>query len=220
MAIFMLMPILCSSMVISLLIEKEHFFQSLSGNQWLPICLISSITMTLAITPTTLIAIACGYFIGWAAIPYVLPAYLIASAMGYGLGRVLDGGRIMKSLKQYPKANAFSQSLCRSQWQLMVMARLSPVLPFSFVNLLLPSLNIRFSVFLFAGFIGMLPRTLFSIWLGLQARDLFQLLQTPNQDWGTLSVPAILAIISTAGIIHLIQKSISKAVMGITDNSG
>ena len=43
----------------------------------------------------------------------------------------------------------------------MILVRLSPVLPFSIMNLLMPALNIRLSVFLLAGFVGMLPRTLF-----------------------------------------------------------
>lgn len=209
MALTGLFPVLSSSVVINLLIQNQVFFQSLSTGQWLPVFLLSSLTMTLAITPTTLVAIAGGYFIGWLAVPFLLPAYLAASAMGYGLGLLLDGGRLMASLKRHPGARQLSKQLCQTPWRLMILARLSPVLPFAFINLLIPSLTVRHGVFLSAGFIGMLPRTLFSIWMGIKARDLYGLLQQPDLGLTSL-IPLLLAIASTAGFVHLIQKAISR----------
>ena len=197
-----LMPLVSSSIVITLLIKYREIVESMATTQWLFIYIATSLTMAFAITPTTFIAICSGYFLGWIAAPAVVVSYLTASAIGYLIGTRLDGGRLIDSLKDYPKARALSINIHQSDWLLTALLRLSPVLPFSLTNLLLPALNIRLPVFLCAGCIGMLPRTLFSLWLGIKAQDIAQLIINPSPDWQTLILTTLLTIISVGGILY------------------
>ncbi len=156
-----LMPLLYSSLVSALLIQQQDFFQALTLADWLPLFALSSLTMALAMTPTTFVALVSGYFLGWQAAPMMISAYLIASMLGFWLGRSLDRGRLLQS---FGEQSAFQQLVTEMQqrdWPLMILVRISPVLPFSMINFLLPATGIRFTTFVGGGFIGMLPRTLF-----------------------------------------------------------
>ncbi len=177
-----LMPLICSSLITTLLIQYETILRNFTPEQWLPFFLLSSLTMATAIIPTTFIAVAGGYFLSWAATPWVILAYLMASILGFGLGRIIDGGRLFKSMSASNRFTVFINEMNKQDWALVILVRISPVLPFSLINLLLPETRIRFKTFLLAGSIGMLPRTLFSIWLGSQARNLVQLFQQPEQS--------------------------------------
>ncbi len=209
---FSLIPLFCSSLLITTLIKYEHFLLSATLGQCLIIFSTTTLTMALALTPTTLIALVSGYFLGWLAVPFIIPSYLAASALGYGLGSLLDGGHLLASLKKYPNASKVAHSLHQNDWTLVILARISPVLPFALTNLLLPALNIRFIVFLLAGFIGMLPRTLFALWLGIQTQDIIQLLKNPGHDWIATLFPILLTIFSTAALVFLLQKLIRRSL--------
>ena len=198
-----LAPILFSSLVTALLIHQQNYFQSLTLVQWLPFFLLSALTMALAITPTTFIALVGGFFLGWQAALPMISAYLAASSLGYAAGKKLDNGRLLAS---FPEAGRFHQMLNALQgqdWLIMILVRISPLLPFSLINLLLPASGIRFSVFIGAGFIGMLPRTLFSIWMGLEAKNLLQLLQSPDSNSSSILWMTLTVIISMGGLLFV-----------------
>ena len=116
--------------------------------QWLPLYLLSAITMALAMTPSTFIALVSGYFLGWNATAFTLGAYLLASALGYKAGQFLDGGHLLKSLQRQEKVRQFLEGLRLQEWPLMIMVRLSPVLPFAVIDLLqTPDDNLPSAIF-------------------------------------------------------------------------
>ena len=110
--------------------------------------------MALAMTPSTFIAVVSGFFLGWQATLMMLPAYMLASLLGYFLGLYLDGGRLLESVKEQPKVRRALLNLNKSKWKLMFLVRLSPVLPFALMNVLMPAIKMPLKVFLVAGFFG------------------------------------------------------------------
>ncbi|MET4696012.1 TVP38/TMEM64 family protein [Endozoicomonas lisbonensis] len=208
------MPLVFSSLAAALLLHNESWLLGLDTMQWLPLYLLSAITMALAMTPSTFIALISGYFLGWDATAFMLAAYLLASALGYKAGQFLDGGRLLRSLHQQAKVRQFLDGLRLQEWPLMIMVRLSPVLPFSVMNLLMPAIKVRFNTFLVAGFFGMLPRTLFSIWLGIQAKGLINLLQSPDDNPSSAIFLIFLTVLSVGGLVWLIQRTARQILSG------
>lgn len=208
-----LIPLLSSSIITALLIQNQDFFQSLTLEQWLPFFALSTLTMAAAITPTTFIALVSGYFLGWQAAGFMIGSYLMASVLGYMFGQFLDGGRLLGSLCHQPKIRLLIEEIKKRDWVVMVLVRISPVLPFSLINLLLPATGLKFKVFVLAGFFGMLPRTLFSIWAGLQAQTLIQLLQNPEQGSTATIVLILTAILSIGGLLLILSKASSQLLI-------
>lgn len=202
-----LVPLISSSLITAFLIQHQQWYQGLSLVQWFPLFILSAITMATAITPTTFIALVSGYFLGWQAAMPMIASYLMASMLGFVLGKQLDGGRLMSGFEQQSKVCQIIEEVKKRDWSLMVLLRISPVLPFSLINLLLPATGLRFRVFVIAGFIGMLPRTLFSIWAGLQAQNLTQLLQNPDQNTSATILVIITAVASVGGLLIILSKA-------------
>ena len=202
-----------STLITTLAITWQDSLYTLSTSQWAWLFAASSLTMALALTPSTLIALISGYFLGWAAFFYILISYPAASVIGYMVGKSLDHGKLMNTLPPNSRIHLILDELKHHQWPLVILTRISPVLPFSLMNLVLPAIGVRLHTFLIAGFMGMLPRTLFALWAGMQARDLISLLKSPTQ--GNLSVifMVMVSILSIGGLLYIAQKASSTIMM-------
>ena len=202
-----------STLVTSLAITWQDTLYTLSLHQWAWLFTASALTMALALTPSTLIALISGYFLGWPAFFYILISYPAASALGYLVGKSLDHGQLMKTLPPNSRIHLTLDALQHHQWPLVILTRISPVLPFSLMNLVLPAIGVRFATFLVAGFIGMLPRTLFALWAGMQARNLIVLLKNPTQGNLHVIVMVIASMLAIGGLMYLARKASSTIIM-------
>ncbi|MEL6589684.1 MAG: VTT domain-containing protein, partial [Bacteroidota bacterium] len=75
---------------------------------------------------------------------------------------------------------------------LLVMARLSPALPFAMSNILLGQISLSWKTYIGATMLGMLPRSLLSFWIGMQISDLLGYLESsesvPLERWIVLGL--------------------------------
>jgi uncharacterized membrane protein YdjX (TVP38/TMEM64 family) len=166
--------------------------------------------MAFALTPTTFIALLSGYFLGWIAVFPVAISYWIASLVGYKTAQLIDGGRFLKILAENPNVKKIVDNLQKDEFKIILLARLSPVLPFAITNVLFSFTGTKLKNFLTAGFIGMLPRTILTIWLGTQAQEIRKVIEHPNE--GSLSQFFILALIlaSMVGLGYFIKKAVKQ----------
>ena len=204
---------LCGSTIVTALaIQYQGYLESCTTLQWAGLFAASMFTMAAALTPSTLIALIAGYFIGWTSVPYILITYPLAALLGYTLGKVIDQGHLLQSLQDHKKFSTVVQSLKAQDWLLMILVRLSPVLPFSLMNVVMSALRIPLPSFIIGGLIGMLPRTLFSLWLGLQGKALVELLTHPQQGSLSLILTLIATVLSIGGILYLGLHHTTKAI--------
>lgn len=205
-------PLLGSSSLLVLLVQRQELLRHLSAGQHLLYFVVIAFTMALALTPTTFVAIVTGYYIGWAGLPGMVLAYLLAAALGYELARRLDHGKLRQFLTLFPKAGAVLSELHQQSWQLIVLTRLSPVLPFALMTFVLAIVGVPRRRFLLASVLGMLPRSLFFYWLGTQASDVLALLQDPNQ--GSLSKLVLLGLVATSlfGLYVVFNRALQKVL--------
>ena len=136
------------------------------------IYLLSVITMGLALTPTTFVAVMGGAWLGWQSLPLMILSYTLASLLGYTLASRIEGDELHEQLEQIPAAKPYVQGIDQSPLWLVVWSRLSPVLPFAVMNILLASLKVPVRSFLLGGVPGMLPRTALACWIGIGLSDL------------------------------------------------
>ncbi len=202
-------PIICSSSITAYFISHENQIQSFSLEMWILFYLVASITMSLAITPTTYIAVVSGYFLGWVSIPFMLISYLSASLLGYFIALFIDNGIFIENLKYHQKAQLFINNLKKKEFLMIILARLSPILPFSIMNVLLAILKADIKNFIIAGFIGMLPRTLLSIFLGTQVKEISLLFSQPQKDSTNQLIIISLLIITSFTIFYFIKRMLN-----------
>ena len=212
-------PLLGSGSLLGLLYEKQRLLQSLSLGQQVLYFAVVAFTMAFALTPTTLVAIVTGYYFGWAGLPGMVLAYALASALGYELAQRLDHGKLHHFLHLFPKAEAVLEELKSQSWQLILLTRLSPVLPFALMTFVLAIVGVPRRRFLAASVLGMLPRSLFFYWLGTKASDVLALLEDPDE--GTLSKVVLLGLVAASlfGLVVVFNQALQRALRRSTPPS-
>lgn len=176
--------------------EQEELIRTFTTVQWTYFFTLSVLSMGLAITPTTFISLVCGYFLGYNAIIPVILSYQLASLVGFGLAQKMDNHTIDWVRQKFPKSAPIFSNVANRQWLTTFLARISPALPFGLMNVVLAISGVKFGAFFIGGLLGMLPRTLFFIWLGAQAPALIEAVQT-NDYLG------LFIVLSVAGIFGL-----------------
>ena len=213
-------PLLGSSSLLVLLYERQELLRHLSTGQQLLYFVVIAITMAFALTPTTFVAIVTGYYFGWAGLLGMILAYALAAAIGYEMARRLDHGKLRHFLHLFPKAEAVLGELQHQSWQLILLTRLSPVLPFALMTFVLAIVGVPRRRFLAASVMGMLPRSLFFYWLGTQASDVLALLRNPDQ--GTMSKLVLVGLVAASlfGLYFVFNQALQKVLRrGNVENS-
>lgn len=180
--------------------------------QWAVVFAFTIITMAIGLTSSTSIAMFTGYFLGAPALLFIVVTYPVAAWLGYLLGQYLRVDRFLGDAQHRDKVQKLLVGLADQPWSLMFFVRLSPVLPFAIMNMLMASLKIRLSVFLLGGTVGMLPRTLFSVWAGTQANSMVAALQGEGASGSAIFV-GVASVISVAGLVYLGQRAWARQLM-------
>jgi uncharacterized membrane protein YdjX (TVP38/TMEM64 family) len=203
-----LMPLLVSSSLSYWVITHEQEIQNFTLQNWIIAFIIACFTMAFALTPTTFIALLSGYFLGWQAFLPVAISYWIASYFGFKTAQMIDGGRFLKILSEKPQVKQVLENLQKDEFKIILLARLSPILPFAVTNVLFSFSGTKIRNFLTAGFIGMLPRTILSIWIGTQAQEIKRLIEHPSE--GNISQILIIGLIggSILGLGYFVKKAV------------
>lgn len=201
----MVVPFISTTAIGIWAITNENFFWDLDLFHWSLFYMAAIFTMAFAITSTTFLAFLGGYFLAETAIPFTLISYLLASYLGYSLARFMDKGKFFETISHLPKASKYLNGLKADQFGIVVLSRISPVLPFAIINVVLSMIGVKIKPFLIAGFIGILPRILFFMWLGAQANTLRELIRQQG-EWPFQVAFFSLLLISIVGFTYYMMK--------------
>lgn len=172
-----IVPFLSSATLTLFAINYESAIASFEWWTWIFFYLTTIGTMALAITPTTFIALISGYFLGFGGLVPIIVSYQMASLLGYNLAKKFDDSFIELIKNKYPSSKQMFENVNQNQFTLVLLSRLSPALPFAIMNVVLSMSRINIINFLWGGLIGMLPRTIFFIWVGVKASELSEALE-------------------------------------------
>jgi uncharacterized membrane protein YdjX (TVP38/TMEM64 family) len=212
MGLLVLVPLAGSSSLVILLSKHSELLHHLTPLQMVLYFALMGLTMAVALTNSTFVVIVTGYFLGWAGLPGMIAAYALAAALGYELARRLDQDKLRGFLHRFPKADAVLAELQTQSWPLIILTRLSPVLPFALMTFVLAIVGVPRRLFLAASVLGMLPRSLFFYWLGTKAEDVLALLRDPDE--GTLSKLVLLGLVmaSLFGLYVVFNRALQRVL--------
>lgn len=204
-----ILPLLTSSTIATLGYTYQNLIYDFGLFEWILFFIGASFSMALALTPTTFMALFTGYFLGWKALYGMIPAYMIAALLCYFIVKWIDQGKFNQSIQKYPIANAIINTVHESPLKIVAFTKLSPILPFALSNLLLAWAKTPIKEFLLGSLIGMLPRTLVSVWFGKSIENL-QDISNSGSNAITQMVIGGLVVLSIAGLSQVFSKSIKK----------
>jgi uncharacterized membrane protein YdjX (TVP38/TMEM64 family) len=217
MLLLVVVPVLVSSTLAFYLYQYQNLLQSLQPWETILYFVVVAFTMAFALTPTTFVALVTGFYFGWPGFLGVVVAYGLAALMGYGVAQLIDQGKMLAFLHRFKKTGAVMDELREQSWSLIILSRISPVLPFAFMTFVLSLLRVDRVKFLLASMVGMLPRTLFFFWVGTQAQDIITLLNDPDTGKEGKLLVIGLIIISLFGLYYIFNKALKKALRRTTE---
>ncbi|MFT7032630.1 MAG: putative membrane protein YdjX (TVP38/TMEM64 family) [Cyclobacteriaceae bacterium] len=190
-----IVPFLSSATITLFAINYEYTIANFEMWAWVFFYLITIVTMALAITPTTFIALISGYFLGFGGLVPIIISYQMASLLGYNLAKKFDDSFIELIKNKYPSSKQMFENVNRNQLVLVFLSRLSPALPFAIMNVVLSMSKINIVNFFWGGLFGMLSRTIFFIWVGLKASELNEALEGNQNLYISIGLSALIVYI-------------------------
>ncbi len=167
---------------------------------------LSASLMGLALLPTTLTALASGFFFGWIALPLLVVSYSGATAIGYFLGKRSNSGLLDSLFSKNPNLREELERRKSKESNLVFFVRISPIIPFAVSNFLFASMNVSLLKVLIFGALGMLPRTFIVFAAGLVAQNFLgaqESINTPLHWAGVL----VFLLIGAWGIYSYLKKT-------------
>ena len=132
--------------------------------------------------PGSVLTAGAGLAFGtWRGLLIVSPVSVLAASVAFFAGRTLARPWVERRLANMPTVHAIDAAIGDSGWRLVLMLRLSPLLPFNLLNYALSLTRVSFGEYVAGSFLGMLPGTLLYVSIGAAVADLAALsTRTPS----------------------------------------
>ncbi len=209
--VLIVVPLVMTSFLSMYFIKNEAAFSAMSTPEWLAFALLGILSQAFALTPPTFCALVLGYFWGWRTLPILFLINMASIYLVYKLVKLVDHERFVGFISQNPKASKLMNSIKKDELKIIALAKLSPILPFTFTNFIFALSGAKLRNILLGGFLGMIPRTVMSVWAGAQAKEIRRLLEDPNRDNTQQIVLIALIVISAFGLIWVINRAVKRA---------
>ena len=150
--------------------------------------------------PGSLLTLGAGFLYGrfWGTL-LVSPASVLAAAIAFALGRTALRERVDRRIASDPRLRAIDAAVGEKGFRVVLLLRLSPVVPFSLLNYALGATRVRFWTYVGASVLGMLPGTFLYVSLGAAATSAAQL-----RGARAGLVPLVVGLAATIAVVVLL----------------
>jgi uncharacterized membrane protein YdjX (TVP38/TMEM64 family) len=175
---------------------------------------------TVILVPGSILTLAAGFIFGLPlGVVLVSAGSVLGAAAAFLVGRFLARAWVADRIAALPKFRALDSAVRHDGFTIVLLARLSPLIPFNLLNYGLGITSVRVRDYILASWIGMLPATVLYVYIGTLANDLTAL-GTGRQ--GSLAVQAlwIAGFVATIVLTVLITRRATRALAAQLDAAG
>jgi uncharacterized membrane protein YdjX (TVP38/TMEM64 family) len=141
-----------------------------AGGAW--IFAVILIVATFLPAPDWPLPIAAGYVFGFWAFPLTYISIGFASVLAFLGARYLARDRVRAFLSRREKYRELDRAVAREGWPIVVLLRLSPIVPFNLQNYALGVTGIPFGQYILATLGGIAPGIAIYVWFGIFGKSL------------------------------------------------
>ncbi|MDQ3563503.1 MAG: TVP38/TMEM64 family protein [Pseudomonadota bacterium] len=125
------------------------------------------IVATVVLAPGAPFTIAAGlvFGLGWG-FPVVMVGATLGAALAFLAARYLVRDRIKGMIEKRPKFQAVDKAVTEEGWKVVLLLRLSPLVPFNLQNYFFGITQIKFWHYILATFVGIIPGVMLYLYLG------------------------------------------------------
>lgn len=159
---------------------------------------------TLALVPGLMLTLGAGFLFGLGGGSLVVSlASTTAAALAFLIARSAGRERLTRFTRGKERFEAIDRAIGAGGWRMVVLLRLSPLVPFSISNYLYGLTPIRFWPYVAASWASMLPATVLYVSLGAAGRSLAAGKQKSPAEWVLLAA----GIVATAAVTVLLARA-------------
>jgi uncharacterized membrane protein YdjX (TVP38/TMEM64 family) len=160
------------------------------------------------LVPGSLLTMAAGFAYGpIGGLLVASPASVLAATTAFVLGRTALRGWVQKYVAASPQARALDRAIHHNSLKLILLLRLSPLLPFNVLNYILGAAGVPVGRYVIASFVGMLPGTWLYVYLGSLATTAAGIAHTPTGGGRARLMLTIAGLISTVVALLFITRA-------------
>jgi uncharacterized membrane protein YdjX (TVP38/TMEM64 family) len=154
---------------------------------------------------------------------YAVFAATLGAILAFGIGRYLARGAICQQMRSHPHFQTLDAAVSQSGFKIVLLTRLSPILPFNLLNYAYGVTQVSFKDYVL-GSLGLVPGTLLYVYLGALAGDIAtlssghayltpqaQLIQGLLHALGLLST-AVVTLVITHRARHALQQTVPQTI--------
>ena len=151
---------------------------------------------TVVLAPSPLMSIAAGVAFGWWGLPLAIISATAGATCSFFLSRYFFGETLEDWLMQRPVSKAAKSAVDEEGWKVLLLLRLSPVVPFGLLNYLLGLTNTTVTTYLIWTVIGILPGSIVDIYIGVVGANAGDTAQFAYLVLGLVATAAIVVLIT------------------------
>jgi uncharacterized membrane protein YdjX (TVP38/TMEM64 family) len=167
-----------------------------------------------ALVPGSLLTMAAGFAYGpIAGLLVASPASVLAATTAFLLGRTVLRGWTQKKIARSPKMRALDRAIGRNSFKLILLLRLSPLIPFNLLNYVLGLSDVPLGRYMAASFIGMLPGAWLYVYLGSLATTAAELTHASREGGVQRIVLTAAGLVATVLAIVFVTRAAKRALV-------
>ena len=190
---------------------------------------LAYVAATLLFLPGSILTAGAGFAYGplWGVL-LVSPVSVLASTLAFVVSRYVARTLISRRMEGHPRFAAIDAAIGESGFKIVLLLRLSPILPFNLLNYALGVTRVRLRDYVMASWLGMLPGTFLYVYLGSLVTNASQLLSGNRPSagiwsqvlyWGGLAATGFVTVLITRIARNALSRALersSPAVAGAT----
>jgi uncharacterized membrane protein YdjX (TVP38/TMEM64 family) len=166
-----------------------------------------------ALVPGSLLTMAAGFAYGpIGGLLVAPPASVLAATVAFLLGRTVLRDWIRKKIAASPRLRAIDRAIGKNSFKLILLLRLSPVIPFNVLNYALGLSGANVARYVVASLIGMLPGTFLYVYLGSLATTAAGLADASHGGGPQRLALTIAGLAATVVVVVLVTRAARRAL--------
>lgn len=173
---------------------------------------VAYVVATVFMIPGSALTLAAGTLFGVVLGTGVVSiASTLGASLAFLIGRFLARDAVAAKVAGNASFAALDRALGEDGWKIVALARLSPVFPFTLLNYAFGLTKVRFTHYLAASWLAMLPGTLLYVYLGSLARVGVKGAEKSPAEWALYGVGLLATVLVTVIITKMTRRAIKSA---------
>ena len=184
-----------------------------TGGVGVAVFFVAYVIATVAFLPGSILTLAAGFAYGpiWG-LAIVSPASVAGATAAFLLGRTLLRDWAVRKTRGSPQLRAIERAVEREGFKLVLLLRLSPLIPFNVLNYALSLSNVRLGTYVVASAVGMLPATALYVYLGSLAPTAAQLSSAGEGGGSSRTLLYAAGLAATLAVVFIVTRAARRAL--------